>query len=189
MWFRESCETWFREGDEKPMPNARLVICAANQVDQHQDHGITHLLTVANPGSNVVRPAWFAGSSLVLFFGDVVSADDAARYNTRAPTTDDLRQAVDFAAAAWSSNAGALLVHCDYGASRSPGVAYVALASWLGPGAEARALMLVEALRPEAVPNQLVVALGDALLGRNGALMAPLNKLYAALNDQIKFLE
>jgi predicted protein tyrosine phosphatase len=40
-------------------------------------------------------------------------------------------------------------------------------------------------IRPVAVPNALVVQLGDAYLKRNGALTAPLRGLYAKINAEL----
>lgn len=166
----------------------RLIICAADNVPEYRTHGITHILTIANPGVDVVRPAWFTGEHLVLYFGDVVSEADAEQCKTKAPTTEDIRQAVEFTAQAWGADAAKVLIHCDYGASRSPAVAYVALAAKLGPGMEEHAFRIIEKIRPEAVPNKLTVQLGDDLLCRNGALMVPLNKMFSALNDEIGLL-
>jgi predicted protein tyrosine phosphatase len=70
------------------------------------------------------------------------------------------------------------IVSRDYGASRSPALAYVCLADRLGAGNECEALNRILYLRPEAVPNSLVVKIGVFLLKRDGALMTPLRRLY-----------
>lgn len=166
----------------------RLIICAADNVQEYRTHHVTHILTIANPGASVTMPTWFAGEHLVLYFGDVISEADAVQCKTRAPNTEDIRAAVEFTYRAWSTDTANILIHCDYGASRSPAVAYVALAHKLGPGAEEVALKIIEEIRPEAVPNKLVVQLGDDLLRRKGALIVPLNKMFAALNAEIDLL-
>lgn len=168
------------------IPN--LIICGANEVHKHRTHNITHILTIATPGDTVTRPTWFDGKHLALRFGDVISDDDARQYNTIAPSTTDISKAIEFTAQAWESPDSTILIHCDYGASRSPAVAYVALANKFGPGAEERALQIIEETRPEAVPNKMVVQLGDDLLCRNGALLAPLDKMFTALNAEISLL-
>ena len=170
------------------MTSPRLIICGADTIDEYRHHEITHILTIATPGATAIRPDWFAGKQLVLYFGDVVSEADAIQCKTLAPTPADINQAVAFTAQAWSVDTATVLIHCDYGASRSPAVAYVALAHKLGAGAEAQALQIIEEIRPEAVPNKMVVQIGDDLLGRNGALLAQLDKMYAAINEEISFL-
>jgi len=171
------------------MTTPHLIICGANEVHEYRTHNITHILTIATPGDIVTRPTWFDGKHLVLYFGDVISEADARQYNTIAPTTIDISKAIEFTSQAWESpNTTNVLIHCDYGASRSPALAYVALANKLGPGAEDQALQIIEEIRPEAVPNRMIVQLGDDLLCRNGALLAPLDKMFSSLNEEIAFL-
>jgi predicted protein tyrosine phosphatase len=40
-------------------------------------------------------------------------------------------------------------------------------------------------IRPNAVPNKLVVELGDQELARNGGLLQPLRELYSKINEEI----
>ncbi len=77
---------------------------------------------------------------------------------------------------------------CDYGASRSPAIALIILADRLGPGQEQKALQQVLDVRPDAIPNNLVVELGDNLLHRNGALRRSLDDLYEEVLGGINFL-
>ena len=65
---------------------------------------------------------------------------------------------------------GSLLIHCQVGVSRSTAIALAILADRLGPGQEGEALQALLRLRPQAIPNLLVVSLADDLLARNGAL-------------------
>jgi predicted protein tyrosine phosphatase len=76
-----------------------------------------------------------------------------------------------------------ILVSCDYGASRSPALTYVIIADALGQGREKEALKLVLKIRPEAMPNSMVVLLGDELLERSGALMEALREFNAELGN------
>jgi predicted protein tyrosine phosphatase len=77
-----------------------------------------------------------------------------------------------------------ILIHCDYGASRSPALAYVALANELGEGSGEKALQIILNIRPDSVPNKMVVQLGDALLKRNGELLKPVYELYRQINEE-----
>ena len=74
---------------------------------------------------------------------------------------------------------------CDYGASRSPAVAYVLLADQYGPGQEEEALQTVLAIRPGAVPNALVATLGDQLLKRQETLLTPLRTYYQHVDAEL----
>jgi len=163
----------------------RLVICGVDEVSNYRDHDITHMVSIANPRTLIVRPAWFTGEYIELYFGDVVSESDAARCNTVAPTLDDVTRGVDFMRHAWSVSGSTILVHCDYGASRSPALAYVALSNECGAGSEEMALKMILSIRPDAVPNKMVVQLGDKLLQRNGALLKPVIELYGQIAEEL----
>jgi predicted protein tyrosine phosphatase len=168
-----------------PAPSSfsqRLFVCGADELDRHQLPPPTHLITVANPGAAPSRPSWFKGEHLQLFFGDVISEADAAQCRTKAPTLEDVRRALGFFRGAWRTLHSVVLVSCSYGASRSPALAYVFLADQLGVGREAEAFAVMLNIRPNAVPNDLVVRLGDRLLERPGALLAPLRELYRSIN-------
>lgn len=92
--------------------------------------------------------------------------------------TEDVRKGVGFFRTAWRSPGSKVVISCDYGASRSPALAYVCIADQLGVGLESDALDLTLNIRPCAVPNGRAVRLGDLLLGRRGALVRPLRQLY-----------
>ncbi len=68
-----------------------------------------------------------------------------------------------------------LLVHCHAGASRSTAAAYVALSLLAGQGAEAAAFTRLLAMTVKPWPNRLLVEVADRRLGRDGALLAPLD--------------
>ena len=163
----------------------RVVICGVDERDRLQSRQITHLLTIGNPGGPISKPPWFHGPQLHLVFGDVVSEGDARQCRTKAATLEDIQQAIQFCRSAWSRVESIVLISCNYGASRSPALAYVAIADQLGPGREAEALQLVMQIRSAAVPNRLVVQLGDKFLQRHGALLEPLREFYRFLNEQL----
>lgn len=163
----------------------RLFVCGSEQIADFGFSGITHLVRVSNPGLSPVQPTWFVGALLQLWFGDVVSEADAIACKTTAPTRADLGRAVEFFRDAWRVPDSRVLVSCDHGASRSPALAYVFLADQLGPGREREAFSALLEICPDAVPNCLVVRLGDAFLQRHGALLPPLRDLYERINAEI----
>ena len=65
---------------------------------------------------------------------------------------------------------GPLLVHCAQAYSRSPAAALLYLAYRMGVGREQEALDRLYQIKDDTKPNHLIVALGDHVLGHNGAL-------------------
>jgi predicted protein tyrosine phosphatase len=164
----------------------RLIICSRHEAGCLRHSGATHLLSIANPGAQIQRPTWFSGKHLCLFFGDVVSEADARQCGTTPANVEHVAKALEFSRQAWRSTAGKLVIHCEYGASRSPAMAYVLMADRLGPGQESEALNFVLELRPNALPNKLVVEVGDTLLNRSGQLVKPLRAFYAEVNRELQ---
>jgi predicted protein tyrosine phosphatase len=158
------------------MISPELNICAVDEVDNFVNHSVTHLISIRNPGSPSGCPSWFKGSFLDLFFGDVVSTLDAQNCKTLPPTSDHIREAIHFSSAAFNSTLAKTLIFCDYGASRSPALAYVILAAHAGPGHEIECFQRIISIRPDAVPNLYVIRLGDSYLSRRGALLDPCQK-------------
>lgn len=162
----------------------QFFVCGFDEMMDYHSQRISHLITIANPGALAPHPPWFRGRQLELRFGDVTSKADARRWQTDTPSIGDIQRAVIFAREAWSRNDSKMLVSCHYGASRSPALAYVLLADLLGAGREAEAFRLAAAIRPVAIPNSLVVRLGDAFLHRGGALIAPLKRFCTEMNAE-----
>jgi predicted protein tyrosine phosphatase len=163
----------------------RLFICGFEERAEYQSRNISHLITIANPSAALSQPSWLKGAHLQLRFGDVVSEADAKRCKTTAPSLHDLQQAVEFFRESWVVPGSRILISCDHGASRSPALAYVLMADQFGTGREAEAFDAVLDIRSVAVPNGLVVRLGDAFLKRDGALLAPLKDFYAKINAEL----
>lgn len=161
----------------------QLWICGTEEFISFKSGQFSHLITIANPGNDNQAPKWFDGMHLSLWFGDVISDQDAKQCRTKAVCSDDIRQAINFFRGARQVGSTRLLVACDYGASRSPAIAYILLADLYGPGREAEAFNTLLAIRPEAVPNSMVVKLGDILLDRKGALLIPLRVYFSQIES------
>lgn len=163
----------------------RLFICGFHERADYQSRQVSHLVTISNAGAVPTKPTWFEGVHLQLSFGDVVSEADAKRCKTIAPSIEDVKRAVEFFREAGAAKHSKVLVSCDHGASRSPALAYLFIADQFGPGREGEAFNLMLGIRPVAVPNGLVVRLGDKFLRRDGALLAPLKEFYAKINAEL----
>lgn len=166
--------------------NHLVSILGDYELSDEQICGFSHLILISNPNSKRRPPANFQGECLQLWFGDVVSEQDATACRTRAAQEDDIRRAIVFYRVASQQDQSALLVSCDYGASRSPAVALVLLADQYGPGHEEEALQTVLAIRPGAVPNALVTSIGGRLLKRQEALLAPLRSHYQRVEAELR---
>lgn len=71
-----------------------------------------------------------------------------------------------------------ILIHCAMGISRSPAAALIALVLD-APGLEHRAAALLRTAGPHVVPNRLMIALADSLLGRRGRLVSAVASMAA----------
>jgi predicted protein tyrosine phosphatase len=159
---------------------SRLWVCGSDKRDGMRE--VTHRIIIANPGASQDS---FNGPHLQLWFGDVTSEADAKRCQTKAPSVEDVDAALSFFREAWAVAGSRILISCDYGASRSPALTYVLLADLLGSGRESAAFAQMLEISPEAVPNGMVVRLGDQILARHGALLKPLNDFYAKLTAEL----
>jgi predicted protein tyrosine phosphatase len=71
-----------------------------------------------------------------------------------------------------------LLVHCRSGVSRSTAAAALILMQANPEWPASASLDAVAPIRPRAWPNLLILELGEALLGRNGEIVAAVGALY-----------
>jgi len=162
----------------------RLSVCAAGELDQYSRKGVTHILSISAPKFPAPTPEWFTGVHKHVFFQDVVSIKDAEALDAKAPTAADIREVLTYGRewlVASKVEPTHLLIHCTHGASRSPAVAYAILCLWLGGGKEVQARDFLLKIRPDSVPNLMVVAYADALLRRGGKMV----EVIRALNDQL----
>jgi predicted protein tyrosine phosphatase len=161
--------------DNATMP-FRLTICGIDELAQHCEVGVTHVLSILDPAAP--EPAAFAGYDphhrLELRFHDVIDP----RPGWILPQSYDVERLLGFARVLASAPqaAGAvqrhLLVHCHAGISRSTAASVLVLAQ-ARPDRSADEIMLAIAqLRPRAWPNLHMLELGDRLLNREGEIVA-----------------
>jgi predicted protein tyrosine phosphatase len=136
---------------------------------------IRHLLSIGAPG----EPAP-AGFELCVTRIRLEFFDDTGELG---PQRWHVEQVIDFARQV-QHEGGKLLVHCEAGISRSSAAALTVFATWLGAGKEQEAVDKTYAAQPYAWPNSQLVELADALLGRDGALIAVVDKAIQALDAQ-----
>ena len=134
--------------------------------------GGDRLLSLLSADAAFALPACIAKVDwLRLIFNDIAEA----RAGLVAPSPRDLRAILDFAAATAAGES--LVVHCHAGISRTTAAAYVIACARKPDLDEDRLADELRQLSPSATPNALVVAHGDAALGRGGRMVAAIRRV------------
>jgi predicted protein tyrosine phosphatase len=176
-------------GTQGTSPRFRLSVCADADLDEYCHRGVTHILSIDSSEFTTPTPDWFSGVHKHVFFHDVLSRAEADALSAREPTAANIREVLEYGRECLiESRAGPthLIIHCTYGASRSPAAAYAILCLWLGKDREVQAKDLLLRIRPEAVPNILVIAHADKLLRREGKMVEAIQSLNDQLIEEMK---
>jgi len=154
----------------------RLTICGIPELDAHCAAGVTHVLSILDPDFD--DPPAFAAFSphrrLPLRFNDIIELEPGRL----APARADVERLLAFGRELIDAPDPHLLIHCHAGVSRSTASAALILAqAW--PDRPASAVLdAVSAIRPRAWPNLRILEFGDALLGRDGEIVAAVAAIY-----------
>lgn len=124
--------------------------------------GPSDLLLLRSPDAADAPGVSHPGRRLELRFNDIAGP----RSGLVAPDPALLRRILAF-----GREASTLTILCFAGVSRSTAAAYVLACQAAGPGEELRLAKALRRLSPAATPNPLMVALGDAALGRGGRMV------------------
>ncbi|MFO1073482.1 MAG: protein-tyrosine-phosphatase [Geminicoccaceae bacterium] len=155
-----------------------LTICGIGELDQHATVGVTHILSILDPGTP--EPAAFGTFDphhrLTLRFHDIIGPWPG----WQAPEPADVAALIAFGAELDRAGPGLrhLLVHCHAGISRSTAAMATLLARHAAPGEEAAIFARIQAIRPQVWPNSRMIGFADAQLGKEGRLVAALHELY-----------
>lgn len=135
-----------------------LVVCGLNDLpNKLARFAATHVISITDPGD----PEPELPSNIVVL--------RLAFHDHRDPGARTARLIFEFGTAL---PVGAkVLVHCLGGVSRSTATAFLLLCQHRR-GDEQAAFQLLKVIRPQAQPNPLLVAHGDALLNANGRMVA-----------------
>jgi len=154
----------------------RISICGITELGEHSAAGATHVLSILGPNSP--DPPEFAEfvphRRLVLRFHDVIEPLP----DQIAPTRADVERLLVFGREVGETPDAHLLVHCRAGVSRSTAAATLIMMQANPEWPASAALEAVAALRPRAWPNLRILEFGDALLGRNGEIVAAVGAIY-----------
>lgn len=136
------------------------------------EHGALDVVTLINADTVVERPSTITPERhLFLGMNDIATPADGLVH----PGDAHLDRLLEFGHR-WNREKP-LAVHCWAGISRSTAAAYI-LALSINPDLDEEAL--AQELRrraPTATPNPLLVALADAKLGRNGRMVAAIQRI------------
>jgi predicted protein tyrosine phosphatase len=157
----------------------KITVCGIGELDSHCDVGVSHVLSILDPGWPV--PSAFGSfaehARLELRFNDVIDDTDASMIP---PNAGHVAQLLRFGRdlLAEPRQSGHLLVHCHAGISRSTAAMALIIAQALPDRPASDAFHEVLRIRPPAWPNLRIIELGDTALGRNGALVAAAHDVY-----------
>jgi predicted protein tyrosine phosphatase len=175
-----------------PQPNQpsafRVTICGIPELPEHCGAGVTHILSILDP--DWPDPEAFADYAphrrLALRFHDVIEPGPGRL----APTRDDVSRLLAFGRELDRDAPGNhLLVHCHAGVSRSTAAAVLILAQAHADRPARDALDTVSRMRPRAWPNLRMLEFGDALLGRDGEIVAAVAAVYRRVLDREPYLQ
>jgi predicted protein tyrosine phosphatase len=155
--------------ENKTLMPLRLTICGIDELACHCAGGVTHVLSILDPGTAEPDPlsVFDVHRRLRLRFHDVIEAQPG----WIAPERWDVELLLAFARGLNASRQTHLLVHCHAGLSRSTAAATLVLAQIRPDRPAEEALHEVVQLRPRAWPNLRILELGDELLGRRGEIV------------------
>jgi predicted protein tyrosine phosphatase len=148
----------------------QLTICGIGELGSHCAGGVTHVLSILDPGwpDPEAFGAFEAHRRLELRFHDVIDSQPG----WIAPQRQDVEHLLAFGRDVPRARRSHLLIHCHAGVSRSTAAAMLILAQTRPDRPADAALTEVVRQRPRAWPNLRILELGDELLGRNGEIVA-----------------
>lgn len=150
-----------------------IYVCSLDKLAKTaQDSGASHVATLINADTNVSRPELIDPQNhLFLGFNDIVEPTEGLL----PPGKVHVQQFMDFVET-WDQ-AAPMIVHCWAGVSRSTAGAFIATCM-LRP--ELDETLIADTIRkrsPEATPNIRLIEFADAILNRDGRMVAAVQKI------------
>jgi predicted protein tyrosine phosphatase len=153
-----------------------LTVCGLEELDSHSVRGVTHVLSILDP--DWLEPPAFQAfaphARATLYFHDAIEA----RPGIVLPQVGHVEAVLAFGRDL-GGDLGHLLIHCHAGISRSTAAMTMILAQALPGEDEDSIVARLQTIRPQAWPNSRMIGFADALLKRDGRLIAAVNKIYA----------
>jgi predicted protein tyrosine phosphatase len=152
----------------KELVSFQVTICGLDELACHCAGGVTHVLSILDPGWPEPEPlnTFSLDRRLKLRFHDVIEAQPG----WMAPEPWDIELLLAFGRDL-SPRQAHLLVHCHAGVSRSTAAATLVLAQMRPDRPADEVMQEVVRLRPRAWPNLRMLEFGDQILGRGGEIV------------------
>lgn len=153
----------------KPFVPFEITVCGIDELPSHCGRGVTHVLTLLDPGWPTPEALTTLGADrrLDMRFYDII--DPHPEFSC--PETEHVERLLAFGRDLPNAGGGHLLVHCHMGISRSSAAMFLLLAQARPDRPATEVLAEVVRIRPHAWPNLRIVEIGDTLLERNGDLV------------------
>jgi predicted protein tyrosine phosphatase len=161
----------------------RIHVCALSKIDENLERtGATHLMSLIGHKLDFTRPARISQQNyLRVKVSDIVPQEDGCRTPEHQrdghilPEHTHVHDIINFVRE-WERQTP-MLIHCYAGVSRSTAAAYIAMLV-LQPELDDMQLALeLRALSPTATPNPHIIALADAILEREGRMIAAIKSI------------
>jgi len=153
-------------------------ICGIDDLHNYCTIGITHILSLLDPGfpDSAIFRSFGQYERLELRFHDIIDE----REGMVAPQEADVSRVLRFGRTLTSDQTyrARLLVHCHAGLSRSTAAMVLLLAQARPDLAAHTVVEQVVNRRPKAWPNLRMIEIGDVLLGRRGSLVSAVDRQY-----------
>jgi predicted protein tyrosine phosphatase len=151
-----------------------LTICGLEELDDHSDRGVSHVLSILDPGWPEPEAFWSFDPHLrkTLHFHDEIEPGRGVILPQRADVETILAFGRDL-----GGDLTHLLIHCHAGISRSTAAMTMILAQAFPDESDGDIVERIAKIRPQAWPNSRMIGFADEILGRS--LMGSVSRLYA----------
>jgi predicted protein tyrosine phosphatase len=148
-------------------------VCPLSKVDRVvAQSGAARLVSLLSAGTTMTRPAAIAAENhLLLAMNDIAELRDGMTL----PGEGHVRRMLDFVRAA--DRAEPLAINCYAGVSRSTAAAYIVAAAFDPSLDEMELAHTLRFLSPSATPNPRLIEVADAILGRQGRMIAAIRAI------------
>jgi predicted protein tyrosine phosphatase len=159
-------------------PPFGITVCGIDELEGHGATNASHVLSILDPEWPVPEAFGTYGEheKLELRFHDISDETEGQV----APKEQDVERILAFGRDLQRepANTRHLLVHCHAGISRSTASMILILAQAMPERSAEEIVAIVHGIREKAWPNLRIIEFGDAMLNRNGSLVAATLALY-----------
>lgn len=163
-----------------PVSISVLTICGIDELPSHGTRSVSHVLSVLDPAHPDIPAFADYGEHhrTTLRFNDIIDPLPGQVM----PARDHMQAILDFGTSLHGTRdertEGHLLVHCHMGVSRST-AAMATLITQAEPELDDEDVFArLRAIRPQAWPNSVMIAMADDMLGRDGRMVEALRRHY-----------